>query len=67
MAEGKTVPRSRTAALFMETLRLFPALLRLIVCYRRVRGVYQTRWRELTTETFWRRYLDLNQEGTNAP
>ncbi len=60
MAEGKAVPQSRTAALFTETLRLFPALLQMIVRYRSVRGAYQTRWRELTTETFWRRYLNFN-------
>lgn len=66
MAEGKTAPRSRAAALFTETLRLFPALLQMIVRYRWVRGAYQARWRELTTETFWRRYLDLDEEGTNA-
>ena len=44
----------------IECLRLFRELGRLALRYHRVRLAYQSRWRELTTEAFWRRYLELN-------
>ena len=66
IAEGKTAPQSPIASLFKETLLLFSALFQLIFRYGRTRSAYQSRWRELTGETFWRKYLDLTQEGTNA-
>ncbi len=44
----------------VECLRLFRELVRLALYYHRARLAYQNRWRELTTEAFWRGYLDLN-------
>lgn len=44
----------------IECLRLFRELGWLALRYHGVRLAYQSRWRELTTEAFWRRYLELN-------
>lgn len=44
----------------IECLRLFRELGRLALRYHGVRLAYQSRWRKLTTEAFWRRYLELN-------
>lgn len=48
-----------------ESFRLIFQLLCLVIRYPVVRRAYQERWRELTTERFWRGYLDL--EGENIP
>lgn len=49
--------------LLKELLRLIFQLLCIVVRYSAVRWTYQKRWQELTTERFWRRYLDLEREN----
>lgn len=47
-----------------EVLRLIGILLRWIPYYPRARSAYQTRWKEMTTEEFWLKYLELDREET---
>lgn len=69
--DGETLHRNLVTAgksrfyFLKESFCLIFQLLRLVVRYPAVRRAYQERWRELTTERFWRRYLDL--EGENIP
>ena len=47
-----------------EVLQLIGTLFRLILYYPSVRSAYQARWKELTTEEFWLKYLELDREET---
>lgn len=67
IAEGKRADQNIMARLFRETGQLIPILFRLLFCYRRVREEYQRRWKELTSEKFWRGYLALEGEGEQIP